>query len=188
MHSESTERIKKIKRNAGRDILRMWIYDVSFAFFGAFFIFYSYRKGTPMDFDESHDSVMFYTYIVAACLVLFSIGLRFYYFSNKQIKAYFANGKEPDLEIYVRDHKTNKINYDVLEDLKQMTTFEKKILALPEMIRNRLLAITLVNAGIVMSGMFTRSYLVIIAAFFLYIIKCPLMLNIEEKAHKLLKE
>ena len=98
---------------------------------------------------------------------------------------------EPDLEFYAKDKKSKAIDISLLEELKLMSKHEQKLVTLPGWVFERLQGIFIVNGMIVfagcMIGIATKTYFVIIGAFFLEIIMCPEMLKVKEKAHKLAK-
>lgn len=155
-----------------------------------YFSTYNERNYNPSLIEES--TLILVLYIVSICLGLFSIGLRYFLFSDRKIKGYFNNLVEPDLEFYAKDKKSKKIDFDLLKELKLLPKHEQKLVTLPGWVYGRLQGILIVNGMIVLAGCMigiaTKTYYIIISSFFLEIIMCPEMLKVKEKAYRLIED
>ncbi len=187
-----SERIENIINEAERFNRWVWIINIlSVPLVGLIIYFITSEKNyNPSLFEES--SIILYLYIVSFCLGFFSIGLRYYLFSDRKIKGYFNDFVELDLEFYAKDQKSKKVNFNLLKELRHMPLHEQKLVTLPGWISGRLQCIFIVNGMIALAGCMigiaTKTYFIIIGVLFLEIIMCPEMLKVKEKVHKLIKE
>ncbi len=187
-----SERIENIINKGERYNREVWITNIlSVPLVGLIIYFITNEKNyNPQLFEES--SLILILYIVSICLGLLSIGLRYYLFSDRKIKAYFNNIVEPDLEFYAKDQKSKKIDFSLLKELRLMPKHEQTLVTLPGWVSGRLVGIFLVNGTIALTGCMvgiaTKTYFIIIGVFFLEIIMYPDTLRIKEKAYKLIED
>ncbi len=187
-----SEKAKKIIKGVNRFNKQLWVMDVVSVPTGGLITYLCTHKKTYNPSLFTGSSLIFILYIVSICLGLLSIGLLYYFFSNRQIKAHFFNAEEPDMEFFAKDQKSSNIDYDLLEELKQMSTCEKRFFTLPGWVDSRLTIISIVNGMIlltgVMVGITTKSYVIIIGALFLNIIIYPVIQGIDERTLRIIKE
>ncbi len=169
---------KKKIRDADRINKLWWIANVLASVLIVYFIIHD-ASDTPGVLSSLGSQFVTSLYVIAVGLGILSIGLKYYFLSDKKIEEYIANAKESP---------EGKIDYEQLEALKQMSSYEKRIVALPRLVLNSFMFIWVINIIVIFLGLAifgsTKSFAIIIEAIFLDIIAFPRTQKIVEKAIK----
>ncbi len=118
------------------------------------------QNSIPRNVDTS---LIYLLYIVAFCLGVLSVGLRYYLLSNRKIETRIT--KEPNLKLIAKKRQTDEVDFKRLEVSNKLETYEQRLVALSGWILNRSIYSWGINSMIAFTGyivgIITKSFAII---------------------------
>ena len=183
-----SETVKEIFKDAERYHRKVWLMmtvsSMLFLILGYLTTNHS-QNSNPRNVDTSF---IYLLYIVAFCLGVLSVGLRYYLLSNRRIEIRMT--EKPNLRLIAKNRQTGEVDCKRLEELNKLETYEQRLVTLPGWILNRSVYSWGVNSMIVFTGyivgVLTKSFAIIVpfmvGALILDFIMFPMLQKFVEKA------